>query len=499
MNIRQFSIQVQSGNRCLVNAENFPVYQNDITFLFGESGIGKSIITKGLYGLLDPEDLSVTINNKSYGHHLSDDWTKKIRKNGFFVFQEPSTHLDPLMTIKDQLNEGSLNGADNTEILRYLWQTSNDPAIQKLIEVYPKPYRPSGGEKQRILLAMSFIRINAFLENPSDEPAVFIFDEPTGSLDNYYRNSFLELLFAKYSARPFTAMIITHDYSIISEIYKRHNHLLKNIHFKEVSRSIEPNVQILDFSAHEYLNWLKISDSLKTKNSFNEMVLEFLPHFSIFNRKLCIFSDEHRQRPAPLVIRKGDIVYIKAPSGVGKTTLAKVIMGLYHADNFKMKLAGLTVTEKSPEIVWHKRVWGKRAGMVFQHADESLNMQATVLETFKGLPLKTKITQQNLKNFLQDLFDNSTITDQFLNKKVAYLSGGQKQRLNLLRTLVQAPQLIILDEPLNGLDFNSVKKVLTLLNEKRALGSALLMISHNEEIFEHFVPNENIYYLSEVK
>ena len=48
--IRQFSIRVQSGNRCLVNAENFPVYQNEITFLFGESGIGKSIITKDYTG-----------------------------------------------------------------------------------------------------------------------------------------------------------------------------------------------------------------------------------------------------------------------------------------------------------------------------------------------------------------------------------------------------------------------------------------------------------------
>jgi ABC-type Mn/Zn transport systems, ATPase component len=114
------------------------------------------------------------------------------------------------------------------------------------------------------------------------------------------------------------------------------------------------------------------------------------------------------------------------------------------------------------------------------------------------LPLKIRLTRKNLKEELHDLFDNSTITDQFLKKKVAFLSGGQKQRLNLLRTLVQAPQLIILDEPLNGLDFNSVKKVLELLNEKRSRGSSLLMISHNEEIFENFVARENIYYLAEV-
>ena len=192
------------------------------------------------------------------------------------------------------------------------------------------------------------------------------------------------------------------------------------------------------------------------------------------------------------------MVYLKAPSGVGKTTLAKIVMGLYHADSFKMRLAGVTANEKSPETLWQKKIWGKKAGMVFQHADESLNMQATVLETFKGLPLKSKLNTEKLKKYLQDLFDPSTLTDQFLHKKVAFLSGGQKQRLNLLRTLIQAPNLIVLDEPLNGLDFNSVKRVLELLNQKRSQGTSMLMISHNEEIFEHFVAKENIYYLSEI-
>jgi ABC-type glutathione transport system ATPase component len=498
MNTRQFSIRVQSGNRCLVNAENFPVYQNEITFLFGESGIGKSIITKGLYGLLDPEDLTVTINNKPYGYHLNDNWTKQIRRNGFFVFQEPSSHLNPLLTIREQLNEGSLCDHEDKEILRYLWQTNDDPAIRKIIDIFPKPYRPSGGEKQRILLAMAFKRINAFIENPSNEHTAFVFDEPTGSLDNNYRNRFLELLFAKYSAHPFTAIIITHDYSIISEIYSRHRYLVKNIHFKELSRTTEPDVDVQDFSPQQYLSWLQTGHSQYKENFAKETVLEFSSRFSIFNRNLCIYKDELQQQPSSLVINKGDMVYLKAPSGVGKTTLAKIVMGLYHADSFKMRLAGLTANEKSPENLWQKKIWGKKAGMVFQHADESLNMQATVLETFKGLPLKSKLNTEKLKKYLQDLFDPSTLTDQFLHKKVAFLSGGQKQRLNLLRTLIQAPNLIILDEPLNGLDFNSVKRVLELLNQKRSQGTSMLMISHNEEIFEHFVAKENIYYLSEI-
>lgn len=76
------------------------------------------------------------------------------------------------------------------------------------------------------------------------------------------------------------------------------------------------------------------------------------------------------------------------------------------------------------------------------------------------------------------------------------LSGGQKQRLNLLRSLLLDADLLILDEPLNGLDFTSMQRVLKLLQERMEEGKSLLLISHNEEIFDALVPPENVYYLS---
>ncbi|HLV30511.1 MAG TPA: ATP-binding cassette domain-containing protein [Chitinispirillaceae bacterium] len=496
MKENSFSISVRSDNRAIVSTDFFPVYQNEITFLFGESGIGKSVLSKSVYGLLDPEGLEIVINNKPYGSHLNNHWTKQVRKNSFFVFQEPSSHLNPLMTIRDQLNEGSLGGLEDREILSYLWQSSGDESVRKIIDIFPKPYRPSGGEKQRILLAMAFKRINALIKDKNpDEMSFFVFDEPTGSLDNNYRDLFINLLFSKFRACPFTIQIITHDYSIISEIYRSHKDLLRFIHFKELSRISDTQVRVDDFSPREYLSWLNAPKNHKVDKSLHDTVLEVNPHFEIFGRSLSVFSDESLSEPAPLIIRKGEMVYLKAPSGVGKTTLAKIIMGLYKADKFRMSLCGLKVSQKSSPSVWQNKIWGKRAGMVFQHADEALNLESTVKETFKGLPLKIRINTETLQNKLMELFD-PPVTKQFINKKVKYLSGGQKQRLNLLRTLILTPDLIILDEPLNGLDFNSVRKVLSLLDEKRALGSALLMISHNEEIFENFIDKKHVYHLN---
>jgi energy-coupling factor transport system ATP-binding protein len=146
--------------------------------------------------------------------------------------------------------------------------------------------------------------------------------------------------------------------------------------------------------------------------------------------------------------------------------------------------------------MWPRRIWGKKAGMVFQHADEALDMEANISETFMGLPTAAGFDERDIVAILGSLFDKDALTPDFLKRKVAFLSGGQKQRLNLLRTLALATDLIILDEPLNGLDFRGVTRVLGLLEEKRRSGSALLLISHNEEIFDSLVDEDHRYYLA---
>jgi ABC-type glutathione transport system ATPase component len=187
------------------------------------------------------------------------------------------------------------------------------------------------------------------------------------------------------------------------------------------------------------------------------------------------------------------MAYLKAGSGVGKTTLAKIIMGLTRADSVNFTLCDIAANDRSPRSLWRKRIWGRRASMVFQHADEALDLMCTVRETFKGLPGDGPRSDDEIESHLRELFD--TVTPQFLAAIVGSLSGGQKQRLNLLRTLALDTDLIILDEPLNGLDFDSARRVLSMLERKRAQGAAMLMISHNEEIIENIVSSDSIYYM----
>lgn len=499
MNPLRHRVAIRAAGRTIVDIDRFDIAADEVTVLLGESGIGKSMISKAIYGLLDPDELEVEIDGRPYRDYLRTIVTRETRDNSFFVFQEPSSHLNSLMKITDQLREGSLAGAgEEREILRYLWQTADDRSIRKVIDIYPKPYRPSGGEKQRVLLAMAFKKIARHVASRDRDPrTLFVFDEPTGSLDDNYRNLFLSLLLKEYRRRSFTILLITHDYSMISELYRSHRDLTDRIHFRELRRERDRRVALHDFSGERYMSWLGRIRQESPPRGEGEAVLRVAPAVSVFGRRLQILADGERSADRGLIVKRGDMVYLKAPSGVGKTTLAKIVMGLYRADDFSMSLGGLEMTHRTPERAWRKKVWGKRAGMVFQHADEALNLEATVKETFAGLPIAPRPGPERIRGWLRELFEGE-IDDSFLGRKVARLSGGQKQRLNLLRTLAMSTDLVILDEPLNGLDFDSITKVLAMLERKRREGAALMMISHNEEIFDALVEKESVCRLREV-
>jgi len=498
-----YQIHISSQGKLLVEADRFDIPRHQITFLFGESGIGKSIISKAIYGLLDPQELDVVVNGIPYEAYLKTRHVVDMQADGFFVFQEPSSHLNPLMKLQDQLREGTLAQArTEPDILSQLWETTRGTGIKELLRVYPQPHRPSGGEKQRFLLAMAFKKIELYIIHASpSEQTMFVFDEPTGSLDNETRNLFLALLFNQFRRRPFTTLLITHDYSMISEVFKFHTDLVDSIVFKELTLK-KNRLQLNEFSPESYLKWIKKNQdspsshkARKSRRSPKDILLRLESGISVFGRRLILSRYARSKNASPLIIRRHQIVYLNAPSGVGKTTLAKLIMGLMRGQNFDMHLGEIHLTDATPTQFW-QQLWGRKMGMVFQHADEALNLNAMVKDIFAGLPYPEHITSDYVHRKLEEHFPLE-VDYSFLNRPIKYLSGGQKQRLNLLRTLSLDTELLILDEPLNGLDFVSIKKMIDLLLTKQEEGKGILLISHNEEIFDSLGTADRVYLRAE--
>jgi ABC-type glutathione transport system ATPase component len=526
------TIRIVRDGRALVDLRDFSLRPGAFTFLFGESGIGKSLTARSLFGLLDADEFDVTIDGEPYRSYIARGAAEALRSSGFFVFQEPSSHLNPLLTLEAQLTEGTLAGSPATDVaLAGLWPATLSADLEDLLRVFPKPHRPSGGEKQRVLCAMAFRKLDR--RAPGETDGLFVFDEPTGSLDNRYRDTVLKMLVNRFRRQRCTVLLITHDYSMISVVERDCADLLPDIEFKELVLE-GASVRVQDFRPETYTEWLRRQTALRQNGrtratgaeareqgdaaaapaagagrepagaaaatrppagpSAEALTIE--SGARVFGRTLLISREPSGTPGTPLVVDRGSMVYLKAPSGTGKTTIAKMALGLIEGTHFRARIGGVDVTETTPRRIWQREIWGRRMTMVFQHADEALNPSATVGGSLTGLPVRLDRGRQ--MEMLREFF-GETVSEGFLARKVSALSGGQKQRLNLMRGLELGTDVVILDEPLNGLDFRSMQRVLDIVRQQMARGTAFLLISHNEEIFEAIVPPDRVYYLSAVR
>jgi ABC-type glutathione transport system ATPase component len=402
------------------------------------------------------------------------------------------------MNLEEQIREGSLaHATSEAAVLRELWKDAAAGELMELLHVYPKPHRPSGGEKQRILCAMAFMKMDMLTAEVGADP-LFVFDEPTGSLDNRYRDVVLEMLFTRFRRRPSTVLLITHDYSMIPFVTRKFPDLADRIDFQELSLGRD-GLHLKRFRPETYSTWLSQQRSHRKKHVSRDAdppLLRVESGMEVFGRGLRFSkSPDDPEQEIALILHRASLAYLKAPSGTGKTTVVKLLMGLLRGRNLSARLGSIELNDRTPRHFWHKHIWGKRMTMVFQHADEALNLRASVRDVFSGLPLRHRLSRTAIEKEVRVFFGNG-LDISFFDRTVGTLSGGQKQRLNLLRSLLLDADLLILDEPLNGLDFASMQRVLKLLQERMEEGKALLLISHNEEIFDALVPPENVYHLS---
>lgn len=155
-----------------------------------------------------------------------------------------------------------------------------------------------------------------------------------------------------------------------------------------------------------------------------------------------------------LTIRRGDIITVIGPNGAGKTTLIKAILGIQKASSGSMVLAsGLTI------------------GYVPQH----LTLEPT-------LPLSVRrfmrLSGQSLGDCREALEKTGVV--HLADTSVHHLSGGEKQRLLLARALARKPDLLVLDEPAQGVDINGQAALYDLIRNLRdQLNCGVLMVSHD--------------------
>lgn len=188
------------------------------------------------------------------------------------------------------------------------------------------------------------------------------------------------------------------------------------------------------------------------------------------------------------------------PSGNGKSTLMHMIAGLLEPDRGTIKLNGVTLFDKEQGIQLPPEA--RRVGVVFQHAllFPHLSVKKNLFYGLKRIPnTERNIDPEQLISILH--------LDQLLDRRVSKLSGGERQRVALGRTILACPHLILLDEPLTGLDHRlkyqiipDLKRVFEefsipmlfishSLQEMRMMTEEVLVL-HNGEVSGHIVTEE---------
>ena len=180
-----------------------------------------------------------------------------------------------------------------------------------------------------------------------------------------------------------------------------------------------------------------------------------------------IYKDKEVVSNVNLHVKKGEIYGFLGPNGAGKTTIMRIILNLVKPSNGEVLIFNQKVTPTSYELF-------KKIGNIIEYpifyekltARENLDLHCEYIGYYDKDAIDAALAMVQLKNFEE--------------KQVKDFSLGMKQRLGIARAILTKPELLILDEPLNGLDPVGIKEIRTLFKIlKEDYGMTILISSHN--------------------
>ena len=195
-------------------------------------------------------------------------------------------------------------------------------------------------------------------------------------------------------------------------------------------------------------------------------------------------------------VKKGETLGIVGESGCGKSTTARLLMGLIPADSGAMTFDGEAFSQDRASL----RQLRRRMQMVFQDSYASLNPRLTIEDSIAFGPTMHGQSKADARASAHELLGRVGLNPaQFARRYPHELSGGQRQRINIARALALGPRLVILDEAVSALDKSVEAQVLNLLLDLKAeFGLTYLFISHDLNVVRFISDRVMVMYLGKV-
>lgn len=441
------NVNVTMQGKRILSDINLEIQDGEFVLICGESGCGKTTMTKLINGLIPHfvRDVSVDGTITVCGKNIAEMPMYEIAELVGSVFQNPRTQFF-YTNSNAEMAFGLENGGVEPEYIRKrIKNTINELDIEKLED--RDVFSMSGGEKQLLAFASVYAM----------NPQIYVLDEPSANLDIAAMEKLSERM-KVIKEKGHTVVVAEHRLAWIQKFADR------IIYMKE--GRIEQEFTSDEFKA--------LSDLKRKQMGLRSIVPEQIQIPEITGNsedavlQICNLSCKRKKQMIfqniGLSARAGDIIGITGKNGAGKSTFCNCLCGLLKPKGGEILYQGKKLSEKART---------KLFGMVMQEVNHQLFSDSVKNEC---LLANEEASEQEIRELLEK-FD----LEEYAEYHPMILSGGQRQRLAICQAVMGEKKLLIFDEPTSGLDFRhmcQVEKLMKQLSEEKYI---IIVVTHDYE------------------
>ncbi len=431
---------------------NLQIKDGDVVLLCGESGCGKTTLTRLINGLI-PHYYDGNLSGKVLldGKEIQQVPLYEIAQRVGSVFQNPRTQFYNVDTTSEIVFGCENMALPVPEILERLEKTTSSLRLEMLLN--KSLFALSGGEKQKIACASADMIY----------PEILVLDEPSSNLDiSSIRD--LSQIIKHWKTQKKTVIVAEHRlYYLVPYadwiIYMKHGSICKKFTREAFQKLTLEELQEMGLRS---LNPF----ALPAEKACNSDA----PNLYLKNFSFSYDKHEPMKLDIPdLRLPQGEIIGIIGNNGAGKSTFARCLCGLNKTAKGTLELEGETYAAKRRRHICY---------MVMQDVNHQLFTEDVVDELLLSMNGEDEEKEQAAAEKILSSLD-------LLDKKQLHpmsLSGGEKQRVAIGSAIAANKEIMIFDEPTSGLDYRHMLEVAARLNQLKSLGKSLFLITHDPEL-----------------
>ncbi|WP_295735917.1 ABC transporter ATP-binding protein [uncultured Bartonella sp.] len=452
---------------------SFSLESGEALALVGESGSGKTTTAQAILGLLQEnarvESGKILLNGEDLGRFSKSRLQALRGKVMSLIPQDPSSSLDPLMKIGNQIGEifrihkACPSHLIKSRVVDLLTEVGLDEP-ERRAEQYP--HELSGGMRQRVLIAMAIAL----------KPQLIIADEPTSALDVTVQRRILDLIDGIRVNSGASLLMVTHDLGVASDRADKIV-VMKSGCVEEAGES----QIVLSLPKADYTKKLVANDPSLTlvpahpkKTNNDKTIVEVKSLVIEYPGKQSFRAVENLS----FSVKRGTTHAIVGESGSGKTSTIRALCGFIKPMSGTITIDGSDMVHLRGEELRHFR---RRIQLVSQNPFGSLDPHYTIgkiiEEPMLNYPHEDK-TKRRAR--VLELLDQVELPKSVFDRLPRGLSGGQRQRVSIARALVLNPDIVVLDEAVSALDVTVQAQILALLDRlQREHTLTYVFVSHD--------------------